>query len=340
MPRGYRLFIAALVGWLILAGASPPNNGNVNANARAEIRPSSTPTVEHSPQAGGHAQPCDQPSNDTDPNLCAAVRAAVAAEEQANRAWWANLIGAIIAPLSFISIWIAAYALRQTNKSLRLAHKDRVAATRRAIANAKDTGEALRHAEASANAAAAQVEITESTATRQLRAYITAVSAHAEIWRERDLTNVKLEIILHNSGSTTAIIDHKKAKFQNQGWKCSSESRDKTIISPRSSESVIIQCGSGGSIPTLNMIARMFVEYRDYLGKIHTEDSFWTCGPDFPTPSVRTDYAFICHSKIDESIGRFIDPAGEEAEEARIAETVQRAMATIPAGAQHPSNGG
>lgn len=119
-------------------------------------------------------------------------------------------------------------------------------------------------------------------------------------------------------------MDKKKAKFQSSEWKCNSQRGDQTIISPGGYETVKIQCGIGGESPRLNLVARMFVEYRDYLGNVHTEDSFWSYGPAFSAPAIRTDYALICHSKIDETIGRFIDPAGEEEDRRQMEEAMEQ----------------
>ena len=204
---------------------------------------------------------------------------------------------------------------------------------------ANETKSALAIAERNAASAAEQVRISDDVAKRELRAYVTAQSGHVEVWREENVIKMRLEFVLKNSGKTTAMIDRKKAKFQSEGWVCKSDRGEKTIISPQGSEQVTVECGTGGEIASLNIVGRMFIEYRDYLGNTYTEDSFWAVGPAFPPPTDRTDYNLTCHSKIDETIGRFIDPDGEAADERELADAIEQFQRMQAAGVAVLING-
>jgi uncharacterized protein YciI len=204
---------------------------------------------------------------------------------------------------------------------------------------AKETKGALAIAERNAEAAAEQVRISDDAAKRELRAYVTAQSCHVEVWREENVTKIRLEFMLKNSGKTTAVMDRKRAKFQSGDWVCKSDTSQRTIISPQGSEPISIECGTGGEIASLNIVARIFIEYRDYLDVIHTEDSFWFVGPAFPPPTDRTDYILLCHSKIDETIGRFLDPDGEAADERQLADSIAQLRRMQEAGVSVLING-
>lgn len=117
------------------------------------------------------------------------------------------------------------------------------------------------------------------------------------------------------------------AKFSSNKAQFNQDSYDKAIITPRSSEKVYMNCSFGGDMSKLNPVVRMFIEYTDYLGEVHTEDSFWTCGKELDFPYGESKYEMICHNKIDESIGRFIDPKGEEEHEAEIHKAMEAVKA-------------
>jgi hypothetical protein len=121
MPRGYRCIIVALVG-LTLCGAAPPEKQPVSTQAAEQVSPSAEPAPNYSPYTGYNPDPCYQAKNHDTADLCAQWRAAVAAEKAAEATHWGNLIAGLGTTLSFISILLVFFALRQTERSLRAAH--------------------------------------------------------------------------------------------------------------------------------------------------------------------------------------------------------------------------
>lgn len=337
---GSKQGIILAIVWLFLTAANQPiQQAETNtAQGHSLAKTSSTDATVNVSVSPYKAYPdpfadaCYNVNDHEAADLCAQWRSMLSSEKSAKEAQratnWA-IVAAFLSAASFIgliwTIWQTYSSLGEARSGNRLAMKANARATRQSLASSKDTARAIDVAERNAAAVTEQVRISAEVAKRELRAYVTAVSARVDVWIEDHVTNIKLEIVLHNSGKTTAIIDLKKARFQSLDWKCNSQSNDKTIISPSGHETVTIQCGTGGEIPSLNIVARMFVEYRDYLGDVHTEDSFWFCGPAFPVPATRTSYNLVCHSKIDETIGRFIDPSGEEEERKEMEEIIGQA---------------
>ncbi|MES2043638.1 MAG: hypothetical protein V4475_07160 [Pseudomonadota bacterium] len=155
MHGSYRCIILAAFGWLILAGASPPDQAQKKGATSAE-HSATVPTASN--QAGrpeiGDSR-CYRDPDSTKADLCAQWRADVAAEkaaqiaEHANALTYAgNWIAGIGGGLTALSLLFVILALKQTERSL---------------------GEAR-----SANM------ISEDTAKRQLRAYLAVTMARVE----------------------------------------------------------------------------------------------------------------------------------------------------------------
>ncbi len=194
MHGSYRGIIFAIVGWLALIGASQPQQENKRGNPRQDVERAAAPTSDYAAYADMNATECYQADNHDAADLCAQWRAALAAEKAAEAARLGNYIGAVAALLSLGSIALVVMALKQTEKSLRLAHRDRATATRRAVAAAGEAAAALAIARE-------QVAISDDTAKRQLRAYITVEPCGIN-QAEKGLHRVPL--LLENQGATPA----------------------------------------------------------------------------------------------------------------------------------------
>lgn len=148
--------------------------------------------------------------------LQASMDAAPRAKESMDAAWWGVGVEAVSAAFTLISLVFIFLALRQADKTLRLAQKDRADATRRAVAQSEETAEALRHAEASAVAMGRVAEIAIENAEHvresvsqqrtlgrmQTRPFLSVQIGNAE-WQDA-VHNFAAYPILHNTGQTPA----------------------------------------------------------------------------------------------------------------------------------------
>ena len=150
----------------MLAGAAPPKEQSVGSKTASQVQPTALSTPDYSPYPRYNPDPCYQAKHHDTADLCAQWRAAIAAEKAADASHQSNLISAIGAILSFISIALVFFALRQTEKSLKAAR------------DAND--------------------IAQDTAKRQLRAYIVVTEAFY------DLGSCKAYLNLVNMGQTPA----------------------------------------------------------------------------------------------------------------------------------------
>ena len=116
MLRSYRLFVVAL--GLALTGAAPPNEKPIGQTAAQQVKPSAPPTPDYSPYPDKQAKGCYNAKNHDAADLCAQWRAAIAAEKSASIGFWGNWISAIGGLLSFASVVLVVFALKQTERSL------------------------------------------------------------------------------------------------------------------------------------------------------------------------------------------------------------------------------
>lgn len=221
MLRGYRLIVLAF--GLIVCGAQPPKE---QAQGKTSAQPTEQAVTEpYAPYTGYNPAPCYQAKNHDAADLCAQWRASVAAEKAAHEARRATSWSIVATLLSFIGLCAIIFSLRQTNRALRIAQRDRATATRRAMAQAEETKDALASGRQSARSMAqvaktlqaqsALVAKTAETSKRiadaqqdhavmQMRAYL-SVTVGAATFQERG-RNMRFEARpqIINSGSTSA----------------------------------------------------------------------------------------------------------------------------------------
>lgn len=206
------------------------NRGAPKDETKVESRPPNkqgkappAASVDQAAQASNQSKTSQQANQRDDKELKASVEVTLGAEKPMDPAWWGVGVEAVSAVLSFISIGFVFYALLQTNKSLRLAMKDRATATRRAISQSEETARALQHGAESAGAMKSvadtlerQSKIVAETsetnkriadaqseyAIKQMRAYLSVVLARATYQDEGTPFGATCTIV--NSGSTAA----------------------------------------------------------------------------------------------------------------------------------------
>jgi hypothetical protein len=145
MPRGYRCVVAALVGWLSLAGAHPLDQPAEREKGTKSAEPIEPPAPIYAPYPDKDAADCYEAVNHDSAGLCAQWRAAIAAEKAASAAQWADGIAAFGAVLSFASVILVLFALsltRHSNRIARLAFKESRLSGQRAYRLAADTSAA------------------------------------------------------------------------------------------------------------------------------------------------------------------------------------------------------
>jgi len=201
MLTGYRSIILAL--GLILCGATPPEKQAVHTQAPEQVEPSSSSTPDYTPYPDKYAEACYGSKNHDSADLCAQWRAAIAAEKAAETTRWGNIIAGIGAALSFFSIVLVICALRQTEKSLQIAQKDRATATRRAIAADIENQMVLKATREHADAA---------ILSQQSQPFIANISV--DLVPDNGRTIVKQAIMFGNAGSSAFKLIKIAAKFR------------------------------------------------------------------------------------------------------------------------------
>ncbi len=207
MFGSYRYAVAAIVGWLALSGASPPNQTHVAGKAKAKHAPapqiSESPTPEpYAPYPRVDDPRCYQAANHDTADLCAQYRAAAAAEQTVRLGIWGNYIGAIGAVLSFVGTILVLIALAQTRKANRIAKRDYGAARLEARSAAKDTAQAMEYAKMTAEAAILQASVAKDMGIASTKAYLIVGSVAGRI-DEAGRAHLDFEVV--NAGSSPAI---------------------------------------------------------------------------------------------------------------------------------------
>jgi hypothetical protein len=118
MPRGYRCIFVALVG-VVLAGASPPKQPDQNGAANGNETVAAADT--YKPDPNRNSERCYENANHEAADLCAQWSAADAAKETAGLSYWGNWIGGFGAVLSFFSILLVLWALKQGREANEIA---------------------------------------------------------------------------------------------------------------------------------------------------------------------------------------------------------------------------
>jgi hypothetical protein len=134
MPRGYWCILVALVG-IALAGASPPNYPD-QAN-QTEGNQTGAETPPYKPYADRKSERCYESGNHESADLCAQWSAADAAKETAGLSYWGNWIAGFGAVLSFFSILLVLWALKQGRDANEIA-KDTAKRELRAYVTTED----------------------------------------------------------------------------------------------------------------------------------------------------------------------------------------------------------
>ena len=122
MLRGYRSIVVALAG-LALSGATPPKKETVTQQATSQPSPTTAPLADYTPYPNRYADSCYGDKGHDTADLCAQWRAAVAADKNADTAYWSNWIAGAGAMLSFVSIILVVIALGQTRKANRISKR-------------------------------------------------------------------------------------------------------------------------------------------------------------------------------------------------------------------------
>lgn len=195
---------------------TPSEEADVNQQPSEEGGGPSPAAFDQPPQPVNNPGSGEQADGQNAQELQAGMEVASGAKEAMNAAWLSAGADVASALISLISIALVVYALMQTNKSLRLAQKDRADATRRAVSQTEETAEALRYAEASALAMSRVSETAVENAEQvresvnqqrtlgrmQVRPFLSIQIGRAE-WQDSG-HNFAAYPILHNTGQTPA----------------------------------------------------------------------------------------------------------------------------------------
>jgi hypothetical protein len=122
MPRGYRHFVFALVGWLSLAAVAPDNRGQTkDSQAAANIqRPlesiaSAQNKIATATDTGEYQKPCKDGQANDQSDLCAQWYAARAARDAATWTYW----GTLVSIAGAVGIVLALYLTVDSNRIAR-----------------------------------------------------------------------------------------------------------------------------------------------------------------------------------------------------------------------------
>ena len=121
MLRGYRLALTALIGFLALCGASPPSEKSKQPEAGQEQQSAPPVTPDYAPYPNKYADACYRAESHDTADLCAQWRAALAAEESAEIAWWGNWLSVIGASLTLVGTGFIYWTLRETRRTANAA---------------------------------------------------------------------------------------------------------------------------------------------------------------------------------------------------------------------------
>jgi hypothetical protein len=119
MLRGYRHFVFALVGWLILSAANQPPQQQANSANANQVQPEPS----YAPYGPLSEDPCYRSKSHDTADLCAQWRAAFAAEKTAHEARRATDWAIAASAISALALAGLFLSLRQTNKALELARE-------------------------------------------------------------------------------------------------------------------------------------------------------------------------------------------------------------------------
>lgn len=280
MFRGYWSFILAVAGLILLGSSKAPQ-----PSAKAEQQQSQAKHADAAPdaktvpaqtseqvQAAKDRQPCGNSRYRSDDDLCAQWKAADAARDAANWAWWQLGLSALGVLGLGMTLWFNFRALKLAEGA------------------SEETKDALAIAERNAEAVTRQVMATEEIAKRQLRAYVEFASVHISNFHAGGVP--VLLVAIKNVGKTPAhryrsVVTTWATDGNPHEAKCRFGDVVKpfTSLGPGVEESVILKQGmifteqdmakidSGG----FTIMAAGIVSYNDIFGD-HHRTIFCVCG--------------------------------------------------------------
>lgn len=215
----------------------------------------------------GKDEGCEKAEDRRNSDLCAQWKAADAARDAADYSLWSLLVG-IFGTAAVVA------TLHYTRKAVIAAEE----AT-------EDANRALEIASRNADAAARQVEVSEQTAHRQLRAYLSAKSVVIdEGEHDDDIFTLNIEIV--NNGQTPAVMKRivLQATWTFEGgstdlinidlpnmFKCH---RDVSVLCPLPFQGDFEDCENAGHIVVIGRI-----DYEDAFGALQKEEFSWRTQP-------------------------------------------------------------
>jgi hypothetical protein len=199
MATGCRCIVLAVLGWLILGGASLPPNQNVKpyATNQGQQSPPAEDRRGYRSYPDKNADACYESPNHDTADLCAQWRATVAAEKSTITTYWGTALG-------FVSTVLLIVTLVLQSKQLRITQEDRDAARTESAALARDTASALAHAARSAAASYQLVEETKKASELNLRPYVYPAQARM-ISIDDDLERSPVQVQMLNYGRSIAL---------------------------------------------------------------------------------------------------------------------------------------
>lgn len=208
-PRSYWRVAVAAVGWVILLAANQPEPakeypkpdprvGDALSDISAALK-----RQEEDAARSPEKSPCKGGPEDHESDLCAQWTAANAAAQSAEWAKWATYIGIGSLVLSGIGLLALLKTLSQTDKTLRIAQKERASASRRSLAAADDSEKAIKIARENVEAAQAAVNETRRIGEAQVRAYMSFFDV--QIRHDERTWMFIVYLFVENTGNSPAI---------------------------------------------------------------------------------------------------------------------------------------
>jgi hypothetical protein len=183
----------------------------MQATATPSPSPSASPAEEFAAYSGYDPDPCYHAKKHDAADLCAQWRASIAAEKAAHEARRSTNWSIVSTFLSALTILGLIFTIFQGRNGLGLARRGNLLAmrenarsTRRALAGAGETAEALRVAALNADAMVELVKATKEASELDLRPYVYAAEVRIA-WVDEDLVSSPVQILINNYGRSIAL---------------------------------------------------------------------------------------------------------------------------------------
>lgn len=272
MPRGYWRVFAAIAGLILVGASEPPKQASYSKQGEAKAEQSKPAFKVAAPSAQApkpiqsteQAQPCGQGRYASSDDLCAQWKAADAASDAAQWAWWQIILSALGVIGLGITLWF-------NFRALRLAERE-----------ANETKDALAIAEMNAKAAVRMADLAERTSSRQLRAYVYVKSVRLEEGFAEDSNSINCVITISNSGQTPAYV--RKIAFllkwiTEDGHTTVLDTEAPTIFRVHKDVPTVVpyefQVGFDKADLRGHMLIAGRIEYKDAFGKVYKEPFSW-----------------------------------------------------------------